>query len=235
MKLYKFLPKKYFNAFFNHGSLKLGTIYDFKDEIKHTAARGDSSEGLKVIRRQLDGTPIHLKHGEYTDVLSDVFSGNVTIMGTGSVSSQRCCNDAFIFCSSNEFTEELFLLWYNDSIKSGTSDLTDSCYEIFDVQNFFSAISLAIKHKATPLYGDNITYTTDPIPHNDFAAKLHPAMTKEINEYGWQKENRSIWQPIKYEIITPWVLDIPAAREFCRPFAFLSKDDNKDKIHYILS
>lgn len=233
MKLYKFLPKRHLDNFFSYGNLRLGTVYDFKDEIKHTSARGDSNEGKKTVRRQLDGTPIHLKHGVHIDVISDVFSGNVTITGTGSVSSQRVCNDAFIFCTSNEFSEELFSLWYADSIKSGANDLTDACYEIYDVQKFFSAISFSIRHKALPLYGDHVIYTTDPIPHDSLAAKLHPAMIKEINEYGWQKENRSIWQPINHESITPWVLDVPAAREFCRPFALLSKNDDRDQIRYI--
>ncbi|MEL4871749.1 hypothetical protein AAEU41_23365, partial [Pantoea agglomerans] len=59
MSIYKFLPKKYLNEFFKTGSLRLGTVYDFNDTVKHGTAVGDTREGRHGIYRNEPGT-IHV-------------------------------------------------------------------------------------------------------------------------------------------------------------------------------
>jgi hypothetical protein len=228
MKLYKFLPKRYLDAFFENGSIRLGTIFDFNDIVKHTVARADSGEGKHTLQRKLEGKTIHLKEDAHEEIISEAFFGNVTITGHGSVSSMRSCDDAFIYCTSNRYTDEIFKKWNDDDTE------INSCFEIFNVRSFFKQVSKAIKFSAYPLYGDNVIYTPDPIPYDSYAAKLNPAITKEKEKYSWQRENRSIWSPrYPYSPLKPWVINVPNAREFCRPYAKLDSEGKHRTIHFL--
>lgn len=53
--LYKYLPKKYLEAFLRHGSLKIGTLYEYRRTEDYGDVVGDKNEGLHKTELALAG------------------------------------------------------------------------------------------------------------------------------------------------------------------------------------
>ncbi|WP_131643163.1 hypothetical protein [Enterobacter hormaechei] len=216
--LFKFLEKQYLSAFFSCGSIRIGTIYDFKDTVAHTSARSDISEGKHQIFRGFTS------RDEFTNIdnepiINDIFK----ISGEGAVSFEnvsfnatRDSGDGFIFCTSRYYSKKTFLKWHEDCFKN------DACYAIINPGAFFDAITDKIRNSVYECLNANIVYTTDPIPYDSPEANLNPALTKEINKYSWQCENRSIWSPRLPPLrLRPFNIEVPEAIQFCEPLSYI--------------
>ncbi|MEG5834447.1 hypothetical protein UXP90_23555 [Enterobacter kobei] len=220
MKLYKFLPKIYLDSFFDSGCLKLGTIYNFKDIINHTIARGDAGEGshkvewnsgdnLVVTRESNSVLPLALRID--TDI--PVTLSNVRVI------SNRYCNDSHIYCTSREYSDELFARW-----RECDAD-TNSCFVINEPDFFINSISKAIIKSARFDNAGSIIYIDEPLVHNSFLSELDPAFTKNRSEYQWQREHRVSWQPkLPTPPLSPWIIYVPEARQYCSPYKLFHKD-----------
>ncbi|MBQ0714438.1 MAG: hypothetical protein KBT56_04645, partial [Paraperlucidibaca sp.] len=55
MRLFKYLPKEYLKAFFRTGSLKLGTLYEYRKVEVYGTVIGDQDEGLHKTELFLPG------------------------------------------------------------------------------------------------------------------------------------------------------------------------------------
>lgn len=220
MPLYKFVEKQFLDGFFTSGSLRLGTIYDFKDVVEHGASRGDQSEGEHQLIRGIDGT-VTLTKDKYEPIISEVFKmegDGESYISNLSIVVPRRCPDGFIFCTSKLFTEELFQSW-------NAENNVDACYEITDPRRFFIEINKAIENSAFFFANANVTYTEDPIKFDTPHASLHPAFTKAEKTYGWQEENRTVWAAKgPCGSLKPWVIYAPEARKYCRHFAKLENE-----------
>ncbi|KQN56539.1 hypothetical protein ASE99_11040 [Serratia sp. Leaf51] len=220
MPLYKFLPSKYMDSFFETGCLQLGTIHDFKDVVRHIASRGDVREGQHIVKRVIDKQLI-ITENSNEPIASEIYiakSGGKIIVGAGTkLTLKRSTPDSFIFCTSNKFSEELFLRWNEEDREK------DSCYVIHNPTAFASSISRAINKYATIIYDTPIIYTDDPIAYDSFAAKLDPRITKNKSKFLWHSEHRTIWEPIlaPYVKLRPWIVYVPEARQYCRRHSFL--------------
>lgn len=217
LPLYKFVERQFIESFFSTGSLKLGTLHDFKDTIEHGESRGDRLEGEHTLIRSIDGT-LALSNNRNEPVISEVFQvegdGEAYISNL-SVIVPRASPDGFVFCTSKLFTEELFWKWH-------TENGVDACYEITDPRQFFSAITKKISNSAFFFRNANITYTKNPIPFNSPDAKIFPAFTKEANGYSWQEENRTLWGiKAPYVKLSPWIISVPDAIKCCRPVSVI--------------
>ncbi|MFT7423146.1 MAG: hypothetical protein ACI8UC_001216 [Psychromonas sp.] len=220
LSLFKFIEKEFLDSFFATGCLRLGTIYDFKDIEEHGISRGDHSEGEHHLIRGIDGT-VKLTKNKHEPLISEVFKfegeGEASISNLSIVVPRRC-EDGFIFCTSNQYNENLFRDWKRE-------DNLDSCYEIVNVRGFIQAVNKAISNSAFFYANSDVIYTEDQIDYQSKHANAHPAFTKLKNKYGWQKENRSVWGakapciPLK-----PWIIHVPDAIQYCRPFAFIEND-----------
>lgn len=222
MHLYKFIEKEFLDSFFKTGCLRLGTIYGFRDIVQYGVSRGDQLEGQHYLSRGID-EKLKLSKGSYEPIISEVFDfgseaeGEVNISGF-TVVVPRQCKDGFIFCTSNRYNEKLFRDWNRE-------ESLDSCYQIFNVHGFFKAISNAIKNSAFFCTNSNVIYTEERIDYQSDLAGISPALTKVKNKYAWQFENRSIWAargPCGQ--LRPWIIYVPEAIQYCKPFAFLEKD-----------
>src|SRR5207253_268033 len=81
------------------------------------------------------------------------------------------------------------------------------------------AISEAIATWAYFACRSDVRYTEGPIDFRDPAAP-HPALTKRYGKYHWQQEHRMLWAPrLPSPPLEPWIIQVPAARQFCRPVA----------------
>lgn len=226
--LYKFIEKKHMDTFFDYGSLRLGTILDFNDVVKHNTARGDIGEGKHGIIRQIQGELI-IQGGKPEPIVDEIFKingdGQFTLANI-SLQVSRQCSDGFIFCTSNEYTDKLFQQWYLE-------EKTDACYQIFNPQGFYHEITKVIRNSVSEYGFKNVIYTPDPMPYDSPNIKESPAFTKEESKYSWQKENRCIWQPLLPPfVVKPWIIEVPNARKYCRPFKILDRNSikNFDKI-----
>lgn len=217
MRLYKFIEKEYLDSFFNTGSLRLGTIYDFKDLIQHGTSRGDTKEGSHIAVRDNKKT-IELSEDKHEPIISDILNvtGKGCTLSGGNFHSIRTSPNGFIFCTSNQFSEKLFWKW-NDT------ERLDSCYEIHDVKGFIEAINKVIKNSAYFCSNSNIEYIGETIDFSSEYPFKHPAFTKFKKDYSWQCENRMIWAPKgPYFTISPWIINVPEATKFCKPLAFIT-------------
>ncbi|EJT1895945.1 hypothetical protein NV115_003012 [Vibrio alginolyticus] len=221
--LYKFVENQFMESFFNSGNLRLGTILDFNDVVKHGTARGDSKEGQHIVFRSV--REVKLKEGKQEPLVSELFhvtGDREIIMENFSVAAQRRCNNGFLFCTSNEYTDSLFRRW-NSEVKA------DACYQILNPRGFYYEISKVIRNSISEYRCKNVVYTKDPIPYDSPHAQENPAFTKEESEFSWQKENRCVWNPLLPPIkLKPWIIEVPEARKYCRPFKLWNSGSIKD-------
>jgi len=149
MRLYKYLPKKYLDAFFRRGSLKIGTLYEYRNTEQYGLVIGDQDEGVHRTALTLtSGDKVDLRHNTPE---ADFFrkamgkpiqqTANIKIVAlddcnyTLNVQSQS--PDLYIYCMSSRFDKEVMRQFD-----------CDSCMEIIDPNAFLAAISHRIRHKA---------------------------------------------------------------------------------------
>jgi len=213
MTLFKYIKKEHLDAFFLRGSLRIGSLYEYRNVEQYGQVIGDNQEG--VYQTVLD------RDGEYeVDLTKDsaetrFFRQHFTIndprinivMGDGArVVVENYSLNLYIYCVTTEFNV--------DAMKAFGCD---SCIEITRPGDFFSAISKAIRHKAkfggahAITYGNKTTSYTTPHP-------VHAALLKS-KEYAFQKEFRAIWTPNK-EIKSPLYINVPRAIKACRVYKF---------------
>ena len=224
MFLYKFLERRFLNSFFETGSLRIGTIYDFKDTVSHTSARADSSEGRHDLVRSIS-SPLKIDKDTEEPIVSEIFrfegEGYGTIQGMSLVSS-RDSGDGFIFCTSKHYSTDIFRKWHKDCVKN------DACYAIVDTKGFISEVSNVINDSISQFINRDIVYTLDPIPYNSAEARLNPAITKNAEKYSWQHENRTIWVPkLPPLILRPFIVNVPEACRYCIPLSYIENGDIK--------
>ncbi len=215
MSLYKFLPEQYLNSFFETGCLKLGTIYDFGDIVKHSNARGDQWEGISRVFRHEKGE-VFLGKGFKNPVFDEVFrcsgNGSATLINT-SVIVSRHTENAYIFCTSRCYSDELFMRWNADDKEN------NACYRINNPDKFADAITKALIKTVQPCLNKRVIYTSDPIHYKSPHAEYDPCFTKSEEKYGWQKENRMVWDTIEaFAKISPQIINVPEAVKYCTKF-----------------
>lgn len=218
MYLYKFVEHQYLTSFFESGSLRIGTIFDFKDIISHSEARADKDEGKHRLMRSISSA-IGIDSNSHEPIIEELFrvkEGTSAILKDFSIVVERHSPDGFVFCTSYTYSEELFRRWYEDCEKN------DACYLINDPEGFFKEIDKVIKNKTLGGINSNVVYTPDPIPYNSAYARVPPAFTKEVEKYSWQKENRTVWGSMQqFGELRPFVVDVPEARRFCTPLFYI--------------
>lgn len=224
MFLYKFLERQFLESFFKTGSLRIGTIYDFKDTISHTAARADSSEGKHELVRRIS-SPLKIDKNTQEPIVSEIFrfegEGYSTIQDMSLLSS-RDSGDGFIFCTSRFYSTDIFKRWHKDCAKN------DACYAILDSKGFIFEVTNAIRDSICQVINNDIVYTSDPIPYDSPEAQLNPAVTKSAEKYLWQNENRTIWVPkLPPLIVRPFIVNAPKARKYCIPLSYIENGDIK--------
>ena len=220
MKLYKFVAREHLKSFFKAGSLRLATIYSFKDTVEHGHSRGDEGEGRHSVSRTVVGDALHLEKSE--PIVSEIFGRKVmpnVYVKDMQFSVERRSHDAFIFCTSNLFSNHLFKRWYEE-------EGTDACYEIKDPPGFFGAISDRIAESAKYIGNGDVVYIDEKVDYLSPAARTSPALTKDRSRYDWQFENRAIWSPRgPCGPLKPWIINVPDAARFCKQFALLEDGD----------
>lgn len=208
--LYKYIKSEHAESFFKNGTLRIGTLFDFKRNESFNKAIGDNNEGSHFPFMDTDQT---LYADEMTESQSKFLDGFIN-MGAGSSISginlvrEISSEDFYIFCMTTK-----------PSRKAMEEFNCDRCIEVLNPHSFISALTRKIKRTAGDLaWQGEITYMDKAYSYLS-EVKLHPAQTKDIH-YSYQKEYRAIWHrrnglPID-TILKPLFIRAPKAIKHCR-------------------
>ncbi|HCX4700527.1 TPA: hypothetical protein PRU86_004251 [Escherichia coli] len=208
--LYKYIKSEHAEMFFANGTLRIGTLYDFKKNEAFNKAIGDNKEGSHFPFMDTDQT---LHADQMTDSQSAFLAGFIS-MGAGSsitginLVQEITSEDFYIFCMTTE-----------PSRKAMEEFNCDKCIEILNPNSFISALTRKIKRTAGDLaWQGEITYMDKEYSYLT-ETKLHPAQTKDI-EYSYQKEYRAIWRRRNSTpndiTLSPFFIKAPKAIKHCR-------------------
>jgi len=212
--LYKYINKEHLKQFLKNGALKIGTLYEYRDEEGFGSVIGDEQEGFHKTEldspkgREIDlaGDSPEAEYFREHVLREDQKDTKVKIiMESGAkLISQKSSPNYYIYCVTSEYDEDV-MAEFN----------CNACIEILNPDKFFKAISRVIRYKGTPEGVFKIQYgqkTTDYLnPH-----KVHPAVLKD-KKYSSQAEVRAIWNPEKIPR-GPLFVNAPKALKYCREF-----------------
>lgn len=216
MRLYKYLQRQHLDAFFHKGSLRIGTLHEYRNVDDHGSVIGDADEGIR--RRTLTfgkGDEVHLG-GKAPEAYflrnslgaSEKESANfriVSLVDGYTFVSEEQSENLYVYCASATFDAAAMQRFGYDF-----------CMEITNPAAFFSAISHRLRHRAQFHGLSPVQYA-----HRDarFNAQNqpHPALLKDP-AYGYQAEWRAIWVPTK-KLTEPLLIEAPRAIRYCRPYA----------------
>ncbi|MFW7206616.1 hypothetical protein ACMGGQ_12555 [Enterobacter sp. BNK-13] len=208
--LYKYIKSEHAEMFFQNGTLRIGTLLDFKKNETFNEAIGDKKEGSHFPFMGIDQT---LYIDEMTESQSSFLSGFMDLGAGSSITGMKLVReisseDFYVFCMTTE-----------PSRKAMNEFDCDTCIEIFNPILFINALTNKIRRTAGDMvWHGEITYMDKEYPYF-IDAKLHPAQTKDI-KYSYQKEYRAIWQrrsvtPVD-TILSPIFIKAPKAIKHCR-------------------
>lgn len=216
MKLYKYLQRQFLEEFFHRGSLKIGTLSEYRNVEAFGPVIGDRDEGTS-------STELGFKRGDEV-ALGGSSPEARFLRNILQTTPQQCSNmkivslvDGYNFVSQ-ENSPELYIYCMTEAFDLEVMHQfgCDSCLEITNPASFLSAISHRIRHKARLDGLHPIQYmsrkTTFTSPH-----QVHPALMKD-NSFLAQREWRAVWVPTKKQI-RPLFIDVPRAIRYCRPYA----------------
>lgn len=209
--VYKFVSRKYLDRFFDTGSIRVGTLHDFRKIEEHGKWRGDESEGKSNV----------VQHVPYTDRIEEgsflsrfIAPGSVGQMNNNVFIEQRDYPNSFVFCTSSYFSNDLFQRWHAE-------EGVDACYEIFDWKGYKAEITKKLAPIANPIASSYVTYVAGDIHGESQQRHILPPFVKK-EEYIWQSEFRGLWLHKAPSIdVKAACIEIPEARKYCRPFAVL--------------
>lgn len=207
---YKYMERRFAESFFETGSMKLGTLYDYQNNKKYNEAVGDENEGLHLPFMKKNGPIFH----DSFSPQESAFIGNSIVMSPGNTIGKLEIHttvkhpDCYIYCVATEKSRMIM-----EAFKC------DTCIEIFDMDLFINQIArktrefTALYPLKTPIHYMNKSYSFEE------DIQLNPATTKDL-KYAYQKEIRVIWAPNRYHVesneISPIIFSAPRARNFCR-------------------
>ncbi len=213
MALFKYIKKEHLDAFFSKGSLKIGSLYEYRKVEQYGDVVGDIKEGINetVFERpetyEIDLSDQSPESNFFRERFDIKGPGIKILMPAGSkIISRDHSPDFYIYCVTTEF-----------SIDAMNAFGCDSCIEIINPELFLHSISKKIRHKASFEGGAPVTYC-NKVTNYSSPPPAHPALMKSI-EYSYQKEFRWLWRPNK-EIKSPIYIDVPKSVRACRIYRF---------------
>jgi len=210
--IYKFVSRRNLDRFFDTGSIRIGTLHDFRKTEAHGKWRGDEFEGKSDIMQRV-ASKNQIDKGSF---LSTFINAPAGVQITDCIFiERRDFPNCYVFCTSSYFTDELFQHWHE---KEGV----DACYEIFDWIGYHREISHSLVSRADGLGSAYVTYVEGDIDGESEGRHIYPPFIKKM-EYEWQSEFRGVWLHKAPSIdVKPLCFEIPDARKYCRPYAILN-------------
>jgi hypothetical protein len=188
------------------GTLRLGTLYDYRALEEHGQQRGDSEEGRRTVWS-------HDKSSKPLDQLNPLEQKAIRIpLGSGTVEGnylerEEQSINAWIFCASIVFDMSIAR-----RLSADCDEDYDACVEILKPESLCELISACLRSKARFVAFQECVYA-DRRQH--YANAPHPAILKDPR-YAYQREVRAIWQPISDTLIQPELVTAGGIQNLCR-------------------
>lgn len=220
-KLFKYINKEHSKAFFDEGNLKIGTLYEYRNEEFYGSTIGDSEEGSGSMVTRFKSIDDHSSYYKKKNQIENKDGPNLTNVRITSVKliavlsesdkgliSTTYSDDCYIYCVSSEFNKRTMKKF-----------CCDTCIEIFNPSRFFEEISNIILEQCTfegywsVVYRNRLAHYSKR--HN------HPYVLMKDHKYKNQKEVRAIWKPkakIEGPLEGPLYIKVPKARKYCRMY-----------------
>lgn len=213
-KLFKYMKREHIDKFFADGTLRIGTLYEYRNVELHGPAVGDLDEGkdTKTLTSHQEET-FDIRSNDPRAVFArqvikgwDEFPEGTKLIikmePTSRLELYGSSPDVYTYCTSLEHSIELMKeLGY------------ESCLVIKNPYMFFQEINTQLKTISHRMFGAPIIYNSRTQPFDE-PIKAHPAFIKP-HEYSYQTEFRCVWEPNSGEPITPLFINCPSAKEFC--------------------
>ncbi len=206
--IFKYLPLKYAKLLVNSGSIKIGTLYSYRDIEELGNEIGDNNEG-SAFEYSHDKEP---KRGDRLNPLerTAIKVGSGMVVANNYIERRHNSPNYYIFCASLSNESSIIDNLNRDYPK----DKYDACVEITNLKNFISNVSTAFSSKAQfvdcfqCVYIKRKYHYTKSVPH--------PALIKDPR-YSYQNEVRLIWEPKdKLKQIEPEYFTIKSIKTNCR-------------------
>lgn len=189
MSLYKFLPANYADALINLGSIRIGTLYGFRDAEKLDAERGDRLEGARqyygprcIDSSKNDDAAAYLRRT--TDIEGSVFTNQI---GPAFI-NEIVAKDCYIYCTTSRFDEQ------------NCQKMGGACVEIVDPRRFFNLVDSELQKRRLIIGTHEIAECVYQAKVEDFredkTAKA-PVWKCKPKAYAHQNEVRTMWIPTK--------------------------------------
>lgn len=215
--LYKYLMKEHLDTFFKEGIIRLGTLFEFRNEEFHGSAVGDADEGryTKVLG-DLEEQEFDLLSNDPRAVFArQVFKGwdefpdgvklKIRMMPNSRLELYGSSQNYFMHCTSLEYSNH------------GMTQMGyDSCIAITNPYMFFLEISKSLNGLAKFEVGSSVVYSNRVMPYNR-ELKTHPAFVKP-ESYEYQKEFRALWSFDLDKEVDPIIIRCPDARQYCEKY-----------------
>jgi hypothetical protein len=220
VELYKHCKSAHHDSLLSSGSLRVGTLKDYRRTEIYGELVGDENEGKKTIGgiiSELTSESAHQYPG--IEALRQARLINIDMSGGGSITNLTIKNavseshNLLVFSAAAEYSREAHVQWLK-------AEGYDACYKITSARLFFRAISRAIaaQHRflgfAAVVYEDSFALT-------DHRSHTHPALVKRRSAFSGQSEVRGLWAAQNSADLEPVVLESSAANIYAMPFAKL--------------
>jgi hypothetical protein len=215
MPLFKYSQKKYAAGLLNLGSIRIGTLHDYR-RVEHVRGVADPTEGTKTIDANFVAD-IRTTETDDREAFRQ-FSG-ITVTESISVSPS-------VKMKGGQTSADLFLLCFSSELSLSVLhqfDGADACVEIVNIDGFLREVT-AVLNSYTPVTFSGL-HEVSYKGRNEMRAiaKLselgelgtNPALLKE-SRFQNQKEVRAVWTPRNPDSIKPVNLVVPASIRFVR-------------------
>ncbi|MEG5938846.1 hypothetical protein UXO69_05125 [Enterobacter hormaechei] len=210
MKLYKYMKSEYAETFLKNGTLRIGTLMDFKKNENFNEAIGDKNEGSHFPQIDFQGKTYtaNLNNSQKSFLKGALELPSGSFMSGFSVVREITSKDFYVYCLTIE-----------PSRKAMDVFECDTCIEISNPLNFLSLLTKKVSEKSRGLSWHGPVSYLDKHYQYDNDPGYHPATTKDI-KYSYQKEYRFIWHSRmgsnKDIVLEPFYIKVPKAIKQCR-------------------
>jgi hypothetical protein len=206
--LYKYLDRKYADRMIADGSIRIGTLNDFK-AIEMGIVRGDATEGSRSLIHSIGNKPQRLADLGDSPLVARIFgvdpTSNSTIAGI-TLKMPETAPDVYIYCTT-AVPSQMAMREFK----------ADTCVRISNPNGFFEVLSECMRREGLSTgecAGQPCVYRSREVEYNRPEAQIHPAFIKTA-DYAWQREVRLAWQPRHEKLpIHAEILVCPGIRQF---------------------
>ena len=178
-QLFKYMKSCHASRFKSDGTLRIGTLSEYRNVEKHGERIGDSHEGMVGHFETVATADV----ATLSPFVKRFVSGVAGRIENCTFTAMYESPEFFVFSTALEFSRELMKEFGYDA-----------CLRIDNPAAFFKAVTLSLQNVATYEGIFPCSYTDRFIPPGNFHA-AHPAVIKD-RAYESQREVRTLWHPV---------------------------------------